>query len=87
MVMRILMWTMGLTVGAAIAACAPPEAPKTAQRENTPVGNGNRWAPELPGPAVGTEAPDIIGEDLDGVAFKLSDYRGQVVMLDFWGNW
>ncbi len=36
---------------------------------------------------VGRVAPDIIGEDLDGVSFKLSDYRGKVVMLDFWGDW
>lgn len=36
---------------------------------------------------VGMVAPDIEGEDLDGVAFKLSDYRGKVVVLDFWGNW
>ena len=36
---------------------------------------------------VGMEAPDIVGEDLDGVEFKLSDYRGKVVMLDFWGDW
>jgi len=37
--------------------------------------------------AIGKVAPDIEGEDLDGVAFKLSDYRGKVVVLDFWGNW
>jgi hypothetical protein len=37
--------------------------------------------------AVGQPAPEIAGEDLDGVAFKLSDYRGKVVMLDFWGDW
>jgi len=36
---------------------------------------------------VGKPAPDIVGEDLDGVPFKLSDYRGKVVMLDFWGDW
>ncbi|MFK7768665.1 MAG: hypothetical protein AB8B55_15705 [Mariniblastus sp.] len=36
---------------------------------------------------VGKIAPDIVGEDLDGVAFKLSDYRGKVVMIDFWGDW
>ena len=35
----------------------------------------------------GMAAPDIEGQDLDGVAFKLSDYRGKVVMLDFWGDW
>jgi hypothetical protein len=32
-------------------------------------------------------APDIAGTDLDGVDFKLSDYKGKVVMLDFWGDW
>jgi thiol-disulfide isomerase/thioredoxin len=31
--------------------------------------------------------PDLAGEDLDGVAFKLSDYRGKVVLLDFWAHW
>jgi cytochrome oxidase Cu insertion factor (SCO1/SenC/PrrC family) len=36
---------------------------------------------------VDKQVPDIEGEDLDGQAFKLSDYRGKVVMLDFWGNW
>ncbi len=36
---------------------------------------------------VGQVAPDILGEDVDGVSFKLSDYRGKVVMLDFWGHW
>ncbi len=36
---------------------------------------------------VGKAAPEIEGEDTDGKAFKLSDYRGKVVLLDFWGNW
>jgi hypothetical protein len=37
--------------------------------------------------AVGKVAPDIVGEDVDGVPFKLSDYRGKVIFLDFWGFW
>ncbi|MDP6424698.1 MAG: redoxin domain-containing protein [Planctomycetota bacterium] len=32
-------------------------------------------------------APDIVGKDIDGHTFKLSDYRGKVVVLDFWGDW
>ncbi len=36
---------------------------------------------------VGMLAPDISGPDLDGVDFKLSDYRGKVIFLDFWGDW
>jgi len=34
--------------------------------------------------SVGKEAPDVEGEDQDGNRFKLSDYRGKVVLLDFW---
>jgi len=37
--------------------------------------------------SVGKAAPEIEGEDVDGQKFKLSDYRGKVVLLDFWGNW
>lgn len=37
--------------------------------------------------AIGLVAPDIEGPDLDGVPFKLSDYRGKVVLLDYWGDW
>ncbi len=36
---------------------------------------------------VGKLAPDIEGEDLDGAKFHLADYRGKIVLLDFWGNW
>lgn len=36
---------------------------------------------------IGKEVPEIEGVDTDGKPFKLSDYRGKVVMLDFWGHW
>jgi hypothetical protein len=36
---------------------------------------------------IGKEVPEITGPDLDGKEFKLSDYRGKVVLLDFWGHW
>ncbi|MBI4660244.1 MAG: redoxin domain-containing protein [Verrucomicrobia bacterium] len=36
---------------------------------------------------IGKVAPDIEGEDVDGQRFKLSDYRGKVVVIDFWGDW
>lgn len=43
---------------------------------------------QLPYPIlVGKPAPEIEGEDIDAAKFKLSDYRGKVVLLDFWGHW
>jgi len=36
---------------------------------------------------LGREAPDIVGKDLDGVEFRLSDYRGKVVAIVFTGQW
>jgi len=35
---------------------------------------------------IGKPAPEIEGEDLDGQPIKLSDYRGKVVGLVFWGH-
>lgn len=35
----------------------------------------------------GKVAPDFEAEDENGRKFKLSDYRGKVVVLDFWGFW
>jgi hypothetical protein len=37
--------------------------------------------------SVGKTVPEIEAEDLGGKTFKLSDYRGKVVLLDFWGHW
>jgi cytochrome oxidase Cu insertion factor (SCO1/SenC/PrrC family) len=39
------------------------------------------------GPRVGQLAPDLEGEDIEGTRFRLSDYRGKVVVLDFWANY
>ena len=36
---------------------------------------------------VGKTAPEITGKDLDGKPFRLSDYRGKVVVLAFWAEW
>lgn len=36
---------------------------------------------------VGKSAPNIEEQDLDGLTFSLDEYRGKIVMLDFWGDW
>jgi hypothetical protein len=37
--------------------------------------------------AVGLPAPEIAGADQDGKNLKLSDYKGKVVLLDFWSQY
>ncbi len=36
---------------------------------------------------VGGTLPDLTGARLDGVEESLADYRGRVVLLDFWATW
>lgn len=36
---------------------------------------------------VGKPVPDFETVDVDGNAFKLSDYKGKVTVIDFWGFW
>lgn len=74
-----------LLVGLGLAGCAP-----SGTTPRVPWGKGNdpNQAPSPEGPTAalmaGTPAPEIEGEDSDGKTFKLSDFRGQVVLLDFW---
>jgi hypothetical protein len=60
-----------------------PTLPKSPVVANAGAPKGNQAA----GLEVGNIAPDIVGEDIDGQQFKLSDYRGKVVVIDFWGHW
>jgi peroxiredoxin len=36
---------------------------------------------------IGAEAPDFSIKTADGLDMSLSDYRGKVVLLDFWASW
>jgi len=43
--------------------------------------------PPPPGKQVGNQAPEIGGMDVDGKPVRLSDHRGKVVLVNFWGTW
>ena len=36
---------------------------------------------------IGATAPEIVGTNIDGNEMRLSDFRGKVVVLGFWGDW
>ena len=36
---------------------------------------------------LGAEAPDFVLRSLSGKNLRLSEYRGEVVMLSFWASW
>jgi thiol-disulfide isomerase/thioredoxin len=47
----------------------------------------NRTTVEKQKPAVGESAPDAAFVDLNGKTVRLSDFRGKVVLLNFWASW
>ncbi len=54
-------------------------------RDAPPITDG-AVPPEDVGVAVGKIAPDITGEDVQGNQLRLRDYRGKVVVLEFWST-
>jgi peroxiredoxin len=46
-----------------------------------------RRPPKAPPTASGNVAPEFTVTDLDGRKLSLSDYKGKVVLLDFWATW
>ena len=74
-----------------IAGCGPDTnsiAEKVDARQKEAAKNASMLGTASAGKyKVGDLAEDIVGTDMDGEEFKLSDYRGKVVVLDFWGDW
>lgn len=52
-----------------------------------PPTEGETPPPEKRGLGSGTTAPELELTLFDGKAFRLSDLRGKVVILNFWGSW
>lgn len=81
----LLRGAMLLLVGAGLTGCVN-NANTTRSTSNKPTNGGNLAVASNP-VDIGKSAPDIVGIDADGKKFRLSDYRGKVVLLDFWASW
>lgn len=66
---------LGVLIGLAIIGVVWAVTAGTAEPELPGVGETNR------------PAPDIAMPTLDGGTVRLSDYRGRVVLVNFWGTW
>jgi peroxiredoxin len=61
-------------LGSFLVACSPQNTTTAATSSVKPVKERK-------------EAPDFTLKDIDGRAVRLSDYRGKVVLLNFWATW
>ncbi len=82
----------GLTIGEAGAdggpsfALALPEGYELKKHE-PPAQAKPRERPQQQKVAVGAAAPEFALKDVSGKLHALSDYKGKVVVLDFWATW
>jgi peroxiredoxin len=75
----------GLGAGALVFFGLPPS-------QGSPVEGGLgseavQGSISLPAPLEGAMAPDFSLEGLDGNIVQLSEYRGRVVLVNFWATW
>ncbi len=78
--------SVGLMASVALAA-----APSGRTNRQTGPGDVVKEPTTMPAKKTAPDAPasplDFTVQTIDGKEQKLSDYRGKVVVLDFWGDW
>lgn len=63
------------------------EPPVVDQTPETPTTPETPSTPKYPDIAVGELAPDFTLKNLSGEEVSLSDYRGKIVLINFWATW
>lgn len=87
-----------LTSISLLAGCFPTKNPEATTTETTIQKNENGWGnpsdsrqedtnDRNDNPSSQNLAPDFTATLADGSSFTLSDYRGSVILLNFWASW
>ena len=83
-------WIGGLLLGLAVGVVILLGLPDVPVQDQDVTQSGSEatqaLTPEV-GLAVGNLAPDFSLTDLEGSEVSLSEFRGQVVLLNFWATW
>jgi len=51
------------------------------------IAGNNEGQPAMQRPSIGSQAPDFEGVNTNGEKVGLADYRGKVVVINFWASW
>ncbi len=81
----ILYAALGLAVGLGIGAFVFFQPQLFPASDNAIILQPTRQS--APAAVVGAPVPDFELQDLDGKAVKLSSYRGEAVLVNFWATW
>jgi len=87
----IAIWLIGVLLVGCAPSSDPPPATPTAY--SVPVPPTATTVPPTPtlnlpvAPEVGALAPEVALAALGGESIELSDYRGKLVLLNFWTTW
>ena len=77
----------GLVLVFLVACVAPPDEAIASADLFKPYPTAQQAIAAQAGSRVGQRFPDLAFKRPDGMASKLSDYRGKIVFLHFWGAW
>jgi cytochrome c-type biogenesis protein len=88
-VIGLMVASNSLTWVASLASRYLPNAENVLKQDAPPAGQpaAGQPAPPAPSAADAEPAPDVELKTIDGKPVKVSDLRGQVVLLNFWATW